>query len=65
MNTSTLYCDNCKKTYNVRKEDLELMKKYDKNFNEKEYTKGCFFKDLRILKKSINGKINKNTMISS
>lgn len=52
MSTYPLYCNNCKKNYNVRKEDLELMKKHNKEFDGKEYLKGCFFKDLTNIKKS-------------
>ena len=52
MNTYSLYCHNCKKKYNVRKKDLELMQEHNKNFDGKEYTQGCFFKDLSYIKKS-------------
>ena len=52
MNIYPLYCHNCKKKYNVRKEDLELMQEHHKSFDGKEYTKGCFFKDLSYIKKS-------------
>lgn len=48
MNTKPLYCTQCKKTYNVTIENLKLMKEHDQSFNEKEYKKGCFFKDLKI-----------------
>ncbi|MEA3522941.1 MAG: hypothetical protein U9R50_08185 [Campylobacterota bacterium] len=52
MKTKPLYCKQCKKNYNVRDEDLELMKQHDPNFNGKEYIKGCFFKDLGAIKRA-------------
>jgi hypothetical protein len=51
-----LYCHQCKKKYNVRVSDIELMKNNDITFDGKEYTKGCFFKDLNSLKRLINTK---------
>lgn len=51
MSTNSLYCYNCKKRFNVRKKDLELMQEHDKSFNGKEYHNGCFFKDLSKVKK--------------
>jgi hypothetical protein len=46
----SLYCRNCKKTYNVRQTDIELVKNSDSSFDGKEYTKGCFFKELNRIK---------------
>lgn len=57
MSIYPLYCENCKKTFNVRKEDLDLMKTYDMTFDKKVYTKGCFFKDLTKIKKEIKSKL--------
>lgn len=56
MSTYPLYCQNCKKDYNVREEDLQLMKKHDKSFDGKEYKKGCFFKELNKIKREIKNK---------
>lgn len=50
----TLYCHKCKKYFNVRKVDIELMKINDSTFNGSEYTKGCFFKELTKLKRLKN-----------
>jgi len=47
----TLYCHTCKRNYKVRTTDIELMKTHDSYFNGKEYTKGCFFKELNRLKR--------------
>ncbi len=58
MSTDILFCHNCNKTYNVRKEDISLMQKHHKDFNGKEYTKGCFFKELRVIKRAENTKID-------
>ncbi|WP_320034515.1 hypothetical protein [Halarcobacter sp.] len=52
MGIESLYCENCKKNYNVRKDDLELMKNHNKKFDGKKYLDGCFFKDLIKLKKA-------------
>jgi hypothetical protein len=49
--TKSIYCHNCKKHFNVREVDIELMKRSDSSFNAKEYTKGCFFKELTKLKR--------------
>jgi len=46
----SLYCQTCKKKYNVKKVDIELMKTHDSTFNGKVYTKGCFFKELNKIK---------------
>lgn len=59
MNKENLYCKNCKKNYNVRNEDIDLMKKHDPKFNGEEYTKGCFFKDLAKIKRAGNLKNNR------
>ncbi len=59
MNTQLIYCTTCQKNYNVRLSDVELMKKNDRDFTGKEYTKGCFFKDLTALKKSNLSEIKK------
>lgn len=52
MDTISLYCHNCKKHFNVKKENIELMKSNDLSFDGKEYTKGCFFKDITKIKLS-------------
>jgi hypothetical protein len=52
--TKNLYCHSCKKHYNVKKEDIELMKDNDSSFNGIEYKKGCFFKELGKIKRSKN-----------
>lgn len=52
MSTLPLYCNTCKMNYNVRKDDLELMKKHNNDFDGKIYHKGCFFKDLTKIKKT-------------
>lgn len=57
MSTQPLYCHSCNKNYNVRQEDLILMQKYDKNFdNSKGYIGGCFFKNLGQIKRSLNAR---------
>jgi len=56
MSTQPLYCHNCKKTYNVRQEDLNLMKKYSGDFNKNGYIGGCFFKNIGKLKRLLNQK---------
>lgn len=53
MSTQNLYCHNCKRDYNVRVEDLELMHKHHKDFDKKEYKQGCFFKELGSIKRSL------------
>lgn len=52
MSTQALYCHNCKKDFNVRVEDIQLMIKNDKNFDGKEYKNGCFFKELNKIKRA-------------
>jgi hypothetical protein len=54
MQTQPLYCHKCKKLYNVRQNDLEMMKENDPNFDDKGYTGGCFFKKLSILKQTLS-----------
>jgi hypothetical protein len=61
MSTQPLYCHYCHKNYNVRKEDLQLIKEHDPSFNGKEYTKGCFFKDLAYIKRSKTQKVDKKS----
>jgi hypothetical protein len=56
MSTQALYCHNCKKDYNVKKEDIQLVKDQDKSFDGKEYKKGCFFKELGQIKRLKNKK---------
>lgn len=56
MSTQKLYCHNCKRDYNVRDEDMNLMKENDKSFDGKEYKNGCFFKELNIIKRAKNSK---------
>ncbi len=53
MSTQNLYCKNCQKNYTVRKTDIELIKEHDKSFDGKEYTKGCFFKELGKIKREL------------
>lgn len=54
MGTQNLYCHNCKKNYNVRNEDIKMMKENHPSFDGKEYTKGCFFKELGAIKRAKN-----------
>lgn len=63
MSTQTLYCASCKKNYNVRNEDLELMKEYHKSFDGKEYVNGCFFKELTNLKRTMKIKEYNETLV--
>lgn len=51
MSINQIYCENCKKTFNVRESDIKLMKQYNQSFDGKYYHLGCFFKDLTKIKK--------------
>lgn len=50
MSKIPIYCEKCKKTYNIPNEDLNLMVNHYLDFNGKVYKNGCFFKDLVKLK---------------
>lgn len=51
MSTKILYCSKCSKSYNVKEEDLKLMKKHYPKFDINSiYNDGCFFKNLKEIK---------------
>ncbi|MDH4944495.1 hypothetical protein [Sulfurimonas sp. C5] len=56
MSMQSLYCHHCKTEYQVRQEDLNLMRQHYGNFDSKEYRGGCFFKNLGRIKRSMKAR---------